>query len=133
MKLKNGKKIMFLNQYNMWVISCRWGLTEKINNGKKVIKARLLARGFEEDSSNILKDLPTCTKESVRLILTLLVSDKWPCNAIKIKSAFLQGKQIERPLFLIPSSEFQEENIVWKLKTCIYGLSDASRKWYLGV
>ena len=64
MKLKNGKKIMFLNQYNMWVISCRWGLTEKINNGKKVIKARLLARGFEEDSSNILKDLPTCTKES---------------------------------------------------------------------
>ena len=133
MKLKNGKKMMFLNQYNMWVISCRWGLTEKINNGKKVIKVRLLARGFEEDSSNILKDLSTCTKESVRLILTLLVSDKWPCNAIKIKSAFLQGKQIERPLFLIPSSEFQEENIVWKLKTCIYNLSDASRKWYLGV
>ena len=25
-------------------------------NGKKVIKARLVARGFEEDSSNILKD-----------------------------------------------------------------------------
>ena len=133
MKLKNGKKIRFLNQYNMWVISCRWGLTEKINNGKKVIKARLLARGFEEDGSNILKDLPTCTKESARLILTLLASDKWSCNAVVIKSAFLQGKQIERALFLIPLSEFQKENEVWKLKTCIYGLSDASRKWYLQV
>ena len=133
MKLKNGKKIRFLNQYNMWVISCRWGLTEKINNGKKVIKARLLARGFEEDGSNILKDLPTCTKESARLILTLLASDKSPCNAVIIKSAFLQGKQIERALFLIPLSEFQKENEVWKLKTCIYGLSDASRKWYLQV
>ena len=100
---------------------------------KKGIKARLLARGFEEDSSNILKDLPTCTKKSARLILTLLASDKWPCNAIDIKSAFLQGKHIERPLLLIPLSEFQEENIVWKLKTCIYGLSDASGKWYLRV
>ena len=37
----------------------------------------------------------------MRLILTLLASNKWPCNAIDIKSAFLQGKQIERPVFLI--------------------------------
>ena len=78
-----------------------WTITEKINNGKKVIKTQLVARGFEEDSSNILKDSPTCTKESMRLILTLLASKNWPCNAIDIKSAFLQGKQIERPVFLI--------------------------------
>ena len=69
----------------------------------------------------------------MRLILTLLSSNKWPCNAIDIESAFLQGKQIERPVFLIPPPEFQEQNIVWELKTCIYGLSDASRKWYLRV
>ena len=109
MKLKNGKKIRFLNQYNMWVISCRRGLTEKINNGKKVIKARLLARGFEEDGSNILKDLPTCTKESVRLILTLLASDKWPCNAIDIKSAFLQVKQLKDLYFLYPHQNFRRK------------------------
>ena len=69
----------------------------------------------------------------MRLILTLLSSNKWPCNVIDIESAFLQGKQIERPIFLIPPPEFQEQNIVWELKTCIYGLSDASRKWYLRV
>ena len=63
----------------------------------------------------------------------MLVSNRWPSNAIDIKSAFLQGKQIERPVFLIPSPEFQEQNIVWKIKTCIYSLSDASRKWYLRV
>ena len=69
----------------------------------------------------------------MRLILTLLSSNKQPCNAIDIKSAFLQGKQTERPIFIIPPSEFQEQNIVWKLKTCIYGLSDALRKWYIRV
>ena len=69
----------------------------------------------------------------MRLILTLLASNKCSCNAIGIKSVFLQGKQIKRPVFLIPPPEFQEQNIVSKLKTCIYGLLDASRKWYLRV
>ena len=51
----------------------------------------------------------------MRLILNLLASNK--CNAIDIQSAFLQGKQIERPVFLIPSLEFLEQNTVRKLKT----------------
>ena len=38
-------------------ITTRWVLTEKFVNGKKKIKARLVARGFEEDSSEILKDM----------------------------------------------------------------------------
>ena len=46
----------------------------------------------------------------MRLILTLLASNKWPCNAIDIKSAFLQGKQIERPVFLIhPHQNFRNK------------------------
>ena len=69
----------------------------------------------------------------MRLILTLLASNKWPCTAIDTKSVFLYGEQIERPVFLISPPEFEEQNIVWKLKTCIYSLSDASRKWYLRV
>ena len=66
----------------------------------------------------------------MRLILTLLASNKWPCNAVSIKSVFLQGKQIEIPVFLIPSPEFKEQTIVWKLKICICNLSDTSRTWY---
>ena len=54
----------------------RWVITEKINNRNKVVKVRLVSRGFEEDSSNILKDSPTCNKESMRWILTLLVSNR---------------------------------------------------------
>ena len=77
------------------------GYNRKNKLWEKVVKVYLVARGFEKDSSNILKDSPTCTKESMHLILTLLASNICPCNAIDIKSAILQGKQIERPVFLI--------------------------------
>ena len=99
--------------------------TEEILNGK--------IHFLYYDSSYLQQGSPTCTKESMRLILTLLACNKWPCNAIDIKSAFLQEKQIERPVFLIPPPEFQEQNTVWKLKTYIYGLSDVLRKWHLRV
>ena len=90
MKLKIGKNNVFepVQYVGQQIVSSRWVTTEKINNGKKVVKFDV-ARRFDEDSSNILKDSPTCTKESMRLILTLLASNKWPCNAIDIQSAFL--------------------------------------------
>ena len=114
-------------------ITTRWVLTEKFVNEKKKIKARLVAQDFKVDSSEILKDSPTCTKGSLRLNLTIMASNRWTCNSINIKSVFLQGKEIDRVVYLTPPPEFEEKDIVCKLNTCIYGLSDASRNWYLCV
>ena len=77
-------------------ITTRWVLTERFANGKKKIKARLVAQGFKEDSSEILKDSPTCTTESLRFILTIMASNRWTCNSIDIDQPFYQEKkQIE--------------------------------------
>ena len=38
-----------------------------------------------------------------------------------------------RVVYLTPPPEFKEKDIVWKLITCIYGLPDALRNWYLRV
>ena len=62
-----------------------------------------------------------------------MASNRWTCNSIDIKSVFLQGKEIDRVVYLTPPPEFEEKDIVCKLNTCIYGLSDASRNWYLCV
>ena len=105
----------------------------KSKHGNRRVKARLVARGFEENSQEILKDSPTCSKESLRLILTFLATNNWLCNSIDIKSAFLQGKSIDRIVYLSPPRESKENNVVWKLNTCIYGLTDASRNWYLRI
>ena len=114
-------------------VSCRWVITEKYKDGKRLVKARLVARGFEEAEVNeIRKDSPTCGKDSLRLCLTLLVSMGWQINSLDIKAAFLQGNHIERDVFIIPPKE-ADTNKIWKLKKTVYGLADASRTWYLRV
>ena len=109
-------------------ISTRWVYSEKYVDGKRQIKARLVARGFEETEIT-QTDSPTCSKECIRLIFALLISNGWHCSSIDIKSAFLQGKEIEREVFVYPPIEAKSQN-VWKLKKCVYGLADASRYWF---
>ena len=114
-------------------VSCRWVITEKYKEGERCIKARLVARGFEEaEMDRIRKDSPTCGKDSLRLCLTLLATMGWQINSLDVKAAFLQGSPIEREVFIIPPRE-ADTNKVWKLKKTVYGLADASRTWYLRV
>ena len=111
-------------------MSVRWVTTEKIKNGKPVVKSRLVARGFEENSTDLHKHSPTCSKEAVRLTLSVASAHEWRCNSIDVKTAYLQGKPIEREVFLRPPPEFDEGQL-WKLNKTVYGLSDAARQWYL--
>ena len=80
-------------------ISTRWVCTEKETENGKLIKARLVARGFEEDSSCIQKDSPTCNKESLQVALAILTSKHWHLNSLDIQAAFLQGSEIKIRLF----------------------------------
>ena len=90
------------------------------------------ARGFEEESYVLRKDSPTCSKESLCLIFTIISSNHWEVNSLDSQSAFLQGKSITRDVYLMPPKEAGTE-MLWKLKKCVYGLTDASRHWYLRV
>ena len=112
-------------------ISARWVCTLKQTENGLIPKARLVARGFEERSDNINKESPTCSKDSLRVVLGIINQMKWQLNSIDIKTAFLQGKSIEREVYLIPPPEAKSpSDYVWSLKKCVYGLSDASLKWY---
>lgn len=111
-------------------ISVRWIVTEKVKNGVSQIKARLVARGFEEETSTMRKDSPTCAKESIRGLLAIAATKNWQCKALDIKSAYLQGDNITRDLYLVPPPEFNNGSL-WKLHKTVYGLCDAARAWYL--
>lgn len=110
-------------------ISSRWVCTEKLKGGHTVLKARLVARGFEENNPQIKTDSPTCQKESLRILLTVLASHNWTLKSLDIKSAYLQGTPINRELYIQPPKEAQT-NKLWKLLKCPYGISDAGRHWY---
>ena len=55
-------------------ISTRWVLTDKIISGQMKDKARLVARGFEENNEELIKDSPTCAKESLCLIFAIMAT-----------------------------------------------------------
>ena len=113
-------------------ITTRWVCTEKIKDNEIVLKARLVARGFEENTNELRKDSPTCQKESLRCFLSILSSMKWKIHSIDIKSAYLQGIPINRELYIKPPNEAQTDKL-WLLKKCPYGLADAGRHWYMRV
>ena len=113
-------------------LSTTWVMTEKLVDGKSVVKARLVVRGFEE-VEKARADSPTCAKEDIRLLLTVAAAREWKIHSLDVKAAFLQGKRIEREVYLKAPKEKTSPGVVWKLRKVVYGLSDASRSWYLRV
>ena len=109
-------------------ITTVWVLTEKGDQKR----ARLTARGFQE-TGEFPTDSPTVQKGSVRLILALAATNSWTLKTIDISSAFLQGDKMDREVFVKPPKEANALNKLWRLNRCLYGLKDASRKWYFKV
>ena len=110
----------------------RWVCTKKYGPDGSENKARFVAKGFQE-SIEIPSDSPTGSKECLRLMLLLVSSQEWVLHCLDVKSAFLQGKYLDRIVYLKPPFEAGTSGVLWKLKKCVYGLSDASRKWYLAL
>ena len=53
-------------------------------------------------------------------------------NPMDIKTAFLQSKKLDRLIYLLPPKEANvPTGYIWKLSKYVYGLTDASRSWYL--
>ena len=106
-------------------ISTTWVLTEKEGS----IRARLTARGFEEET-NVRSDSPTVQSTAMRYSLMMAAIKGWDLCTTDIKSAFLQGKTLDREVYIKPPKEANSPNKLWKLNKCLYGLNDASKKWY---
>ena len=120
-----------VNDDGQSTISTKWIFHEKNDDqGRKSVKGRLVARGFEERLADKKIDSPTCSRQGLRLVLITASSMDWEIKSMDISAAFLQGNQLTRPVFIQPPTELQEEGKIWKLKRCLYGLSDAPREWY---
>ena len=106
-------------------------VTEKIVDEVQVVKARFVAKGFQERNKNNLRtDSLTCTKENLRIMFALAATNSWKVKSLDIKSAYLQGKEIERLVYVKPPVQVTRDKL-WRLKKAIYGLNDAARLWCL--
>ena len=101
-------------------VSVRWVITKKLVDNQYVTKARLVARGFQECVDDLRVDSPTCMRESLKVLMCLAISKGYILNSIDIKAAFLQGKNIDRVVFLKPPPEANPQGKVWKLNKTVY-------------
>ena len=110
-------------------VSTRWVVTEKIKDGEVICKARLVARGFEEELEGWEKDAPTCNAETLKFCLSIINQKGWMCCTVDIKTAYLQGDKIQREVYVKPPAEI-ENGVLWRLNKTVYGLQDAAKAWY---
>ena len=78
----------------------------------------------------ILRTPPTIGKSSSRIVLAMAVNKGWKIKTTDVKSAFLQGKELKREVYLSSSKEKKRDGFIWRLKCCLYGLNDAARQFY---
>ena len=63
----------------------------------------------------------------------MAANEDFSLRSVDIRAAFLQAKGLEREVFMAPPKDIQKPGILWKLRKPLYGLNDASRKFWLRV
>ena len=115
-------------------IDGRWVINKKEeHDGLKVnIKARYCLRGFKE-SNKPRSDSPTVDRVSTKLLYAIAGNEGWKMESVDVTSAFLQGSDLDRDIFVTPPKEAGMDGYLWKMKKAAYGLYDAGRRWWIKV
>ena len=91
------------------------------------------ASRHEEDSSALRKYSPTCLRECVKMVISLIVAIAWVCKSLDhdVWATFLKvNPVVERYFYIEPPKEFEKVGFIKKGKEHIYGLVDDPRVWY---
>ena len=113
-------------------IPIRWVVTKQPLDGKnQPIKAWLCIRGdLEKDKNSVRSDSPTAGKDTMKMALMIAANEGFKIKSIDIQSAYLQGKDLERKIYVRPPPEPMTTKL-WLLKKAAYGVLDGGRLFYL--
>ncbi|GAU22332.1 hypothetical protein TSUD_106600 [Trifolium subterraneum] len=93
----------------------------------------LVAKGFLQKQGLNYDEVfsPVARHETIRLVITLACSRRWPMFHLDVKSAFLNGP-LEENVYVKQPPGFElkgKEDRVLKLNKALYGLKQAPRAW----
>jgi transposase InsO family protein len=115
------------------VVTARWvyKTKRKIDHSVETRKARLVARGFQQQVGDYGETFAAVVQlKSFRLLVALSVVLSWRITQLDISNAFLNA-ELDRPVFMAhPDGYPGTPGTVLKLKRPLYGLKNAPRAFW---
>jgi hypothetical protein len=118
-------------------VDCKWVYKTKCNSKGNIerFNARLVAKGFTQREGIDYTETfsPVSCKDSLRIIMALVVHYDLELHQMNAKTAFLNGDLLENVYMAQPKSFAVKgkEHMGCHMRKFIYGLNQASRQWYL--
>ncbi|KAH9716339.1 retrovirus-related pol polyprotein from transposon RE2 [Citrus sinensis] len=118
------------------LVGCKWIFRIKRHSDGSLdrFKARLVAKGFHQRPGVDYHETfsPVVKPTTVRLVLSIAISNGWSLCQLDINNTFLQGRLSEHVYMAQPPGfvDSDRPTYVCKLHKAIYGLKQAPRAWY---
>jgi histone deacetylase 1/2 len=118
------------------IIDCKWvyKIKRKSDGSLDRYKARLVAKGFKQRYGIDYEDTfsPMVKAATIRVVLSLAVSNGWSLRQLVVQNVFLHGV-LEEEVYMRQPPGYENlslPNYICKLDKALYGLKQAPRAWY---
>lgn len=135
--MKNDTWELVPHKKGINLIDSRWvyKVKRKADGTVERLKARLVAKGFKQRYGVDYLDTycPVVKPATVRVVLSLVVSQGWSLRQIDIQNAFLHGVLSEEVYMKQPpgyENSSYPSSYVCRLNKALYGLKQAPRAWH---
>ncbi|KAD3069268.1 hypothetical protein E3N88_37148 [Mikania micrantha] len=134
--IRNGTWSLVPRVSNANIVACKWvyKLKRDQNGAIQRYKARLVAKGFNQQPGIDYHETfsPVVKSTTIRLVISLAVTQKWSLRQLDVQNAFLHG-DLQETFYLQQPPGFvdpQKPDHVCLLHKSLYGLKQAPRAWF---